>query len=66
MASDPPLRASAPDCSSACCPLSPFSGGVSESLGGWAGLYANVSYTTGIGTNSQSAVSGRLGFRLIW
>lgn len=43
-----------------------FSGGVSASLGSWADLYAKVSYTTGIDTNSQSAVSGRLGFRLIW
>ena len=43
-----------------------FSGGVSASLGGWADLYAKVSYTTGIDANSQSALSGRLGFRLIW
>jgi outer membrane autotransporter protein len=43
-----------------------FSGGVSASLGTWADLYAKVSYTTGIDANSQSAVSGRLGFRLFW
>ena len=43
-----------------------FSGGVSASLGSWADLYAKVSYTTGIDANSQSAISGRLGFRLIW
>jgi hypothetical protein len=29
-------------------------------------VYAKVSYTTGIDANSQSALSGRLGFRLIW
>ena len=43
-----------------------FSGGVSASLGSWADLYAKASYTTGIDANSQSAISGRLGFRLIW
>ncbi len=43
-----------------------FSGGVSASLGTRADLYAKVSYTTGIDANSQSALSGRLGFRLIW
>jgi outer membrane autotransporter protein len=43
-----------------------FSGGVSASLGSWADLYAKVSYTTGIDANSQSALSGRLGFRVLW
>jgi outer membrane autotransporter protein len=43
-----------------------FSGGVSASLGNWADLYAKVSYTTGIDANSQSALGGRLGFRVIW
>jgi autotransporter family porin len=43
-----------------------FSGGVSASLGSRTDLYAKVSYTTGIDANSQSAISGRLGFRLIW
>jgi outer membrane autotransporter protein len=43
-----------------------FSGGVSASLGTRADLYAKVSYTTGIDANSQSALSGRLGYRLIW
>jgi hypothetical protein len=69
MASDLPLRASAPACSFAANLLATaleFSGGASTSLGSWAALYAKVSYTTGIDANSQSAVSGRLGFRLIW
>lgn len=39
-----------------------FSGGMSASLGSWANLYANVSYTTGIDANSQGALAGRLGF----
>jgi len=43
-----------------------FSGGVSASLGSWADFYAKVSYTTGIDANSQSALSGRLGFRVVW
>ncbi|SEO85119.1 outer membrane autotransporter barrel domain-containing protein [Rhodospirillales bacterium URHD0017] len=42
-----------------------FSGGVSTALGGWADFYAKVSYTTGIDANSQSALSGRLGFRVV-
>jgi outer membrane autotransporter protein len=43
-----------------------FSGGVTAAIGTGSDLYAKVSYTTGIDANSQSAVSGRLGFRLVF
>jgi type V secretory pathway adhesin AidA len=43
-----------------------FAGGVTAAIGGRADLYAKLSYTTGIDANSQSALGGRLGFRLVF
>jgi outer membrane autotransporter protein len=41
-------------------------GGVSVSMSKWLDAYAKVSYTTDIDGNMQSAISGKVGFRLVW